>query len=276
MIGIEFASFYAAVGCRVTILEAQERILPTLDRELAQGIAASLKKRGVEICAGATVRRLSSRDGGGVVCRWESRGTENTAEGEAVLMATGRRPNLEGLTAPEIPLQAQRGYVEVDGHFQTSIPGVYAIGDLIRGPALAHTASAQGITAVEHMFDLPPSIHWNAVPSCVYTSPEIASVGMTADEARAQGRTVKTGKALMTANGKSVLSGAERGIIKLIFDGETDVLLGAQLLCDRATDMIDALSTAVSAGLTRRELLCVIRPHPTYCEAVNDALAAVK
>lgn len=275
VIGAEFAAFYTTLGCRVVIIEALERILPTMDRELSQGLAMNLKKRGAEIHTGSVVKRLSRSDEG-LKCTFEEKGVECSASAEAVLIATGRRANTQGLFAQGLSVEMQRGMIVTDAHFMTSVPGIYAVGDITRGAALAHVASAQGTVAAEHIAGRCPSIDLETVPSCVYTSPEIASVGLTADEARAAGRAVKTGKALMSANGKSVISGAERGIIKLVFDAQSEELLGAQLMCERATDMIDVFSTAIVAKLKKEELLRVIHPHPTYSEAVADALAAVK
>ncbi len=164
--------------------------------------------------------------------------------------------------------------MEVDGQFRTSVPTISAIGDVIGRIQLAHAAEAQGIAAVEYMQGLEQaSVNYELVPSCVYTTPEIASVGMTADEAKKKaGRDVVTGKYIMNGNAKTIIEQQERGFIKVVFDKETGVLLGAQLMCARATDFISELVTAVSLGLTREQLARTMRPHPTFCEGITEAV----
>lgn len=166
----------------------------------------------------------------------------------------------------------ERGRVVVDEDFRTSIEGVYAIGDLVKGMQLAHLASAQGVYVAERLMGKEPAIDVHTVPGCVYTDPEIASVGMTEDEAKEQGIAVKTGKFIMSANGKSLITKEERGFVKVIVEAETDVIVGAQLMCARATDMIGELVTAVVNRLTVQQLLRGMRAHPTYNEAIAEAL----
>ena len=161
----------------------------------------------------------------------------------------------------------------MDEAFQTSIQGIYAIGDVVDGGIqLAHVASAQGCCAVAHMVGRPAPIDLKTVPACIYTSPEIASVGITADQAKEQGIPVKTGKFMLSGNGKSIIENQDRSFIKLVFHEDTQVLLGAQLMCARATDLISELATAVANSLTLEQLSQVIRPHPTYTEAVTEAV----
>lgn len=273
VIGVEMASIYNALGKQVTIVEAAERILPPMDREISQNLSMILKKRGVEIYTGATVSAIQKTDNG-LQCCFTYKKEEKTAEADVVLISVGRRPCTAGLFAEGFAVaQTERGFVEVDGQFRTSVPTISAIGDVIGRIQLAHAAEAQGIAAVEYMQGLEQaSVNYELVPSCVYTAPEIASVGMTADEAKKAGRDVVTGKYIMNGNAKTIIEQQERGFIKVVFDKETDVLLGAQLMCARATDFISELVTAVSLGLTREQLARTMRPHPTFCEGITEAV----
>ena len=273
VIGVEMASIYNALGKQVTIVEAAERILPPMDREISQNLSMILKKRGVEIYTGATVSAIQKTDNG-LQCCFTYKKEEKTAEADVVLISVGRRPCTAGLFAEGFAVaQTERGFVEVDGQFRTSVPTISAIGDVIGRIQLAHAAEAQGIAAVEYMQGLgQSSVNYELVPSCVYTAPEIASVGMTADEAKKAGRDVVTGKYIMNGNAKTIIEQQERGFIKVVFDKETGVLLGAQLMCARATDFISELVTAVSLGLTREQLARTMRPHPTFCEGITEAV----
>ena len=273
VIGVEMASIYNALGKQVTIVEAAERILPPMDREISQNLSMILKKRGVEIYTGAMVSAIQKTDNG-LQCCFTYKKEEKTAEADVVLISVGRRPCTAGLFAEGFAVaQTERGFVEVDGQFRTSVPTISAIGDVIGRIQLAHAAEAQGIAAVEYMQGLEQaSVNYELVPSCVYTTPEIASVGMTADEAKKAGRDVVTGKYIMNGNAKTIIEQQERGFIKVVFDKETDVLLGAQLMCARATDFISELVTAVSLGLTREQLARTMRPHPTFCEGITEAV----
>ncbi len=273
VIGVEMASIYNALGKQVTIVEAAERILPPMDREISQNLSMILKKRGVEIYTGAMVSAIQKTDNG-LQCCFTYKKEEKTAEADVVLISVGRRPCTAGLFAEGFAVaQTERGFVEVDEQFRTSVPTISAIGDVIGRIQLAHAAEAQGIAAVEYMQGLEQaSVNYELVPSCVYTTPEIASVGATADEAKKAGRDVITGKYIMNGNAKSIIEQQERGFMKVVFDKETDVLLGAQLMCARATDLISELVTAVSLGLTREQLARTMRPHPTFCEGITEAV----
>lgn len=273
VIGVEMASIYNALGKQVTIVEAAERILPPMDREISQNLSMILKKRGVEIYTGAMVSAIQKTDNG-LQCCFTYKKEEKTAEADVVLISVGRRPCTAGLFAEGFAVaQTERGFVEVDGQFRTSVPTISAIGDVIGRIQLAHAAEAQGIAAVEYMQGLEQaSVNYELVPSCVYTTPEIASVGMTADEAKKAGRDVVTGKYIMNGNAKTIIEQQERGFVKVVFDKETGVLLGAQLMCARATDFISELVTAVSLGLTREQLARTMRPHPTFCEGITEAV----
>ena len=164
----------------------------------------------------------------------------------------------------------------MDERFETDVPGVYAIGDVAGGIQLAHAASAQGIACVEGIAGQKSGLRLDLIPSCVYTNPEIASVGLTADEAKAKGLEVKSGKVPMGANGRTQIAGGARGFVKVVVDAQTDVLLGAQMMCGRATDMIGEMNAAIANGLTRAQMLRAVRAHPTFEEAITEALEAVE
>lgn len=271
VIGVELACVYNALGCQVSIVEALDRILPNMDREICQNMSMILKRRGVAVNTGCMVSAVE-RDGEDLVVRYTCKDQPGEARGVAVLCAIGRRPNTAGLFGPDFSVDMERGRILVDGEFRTSVPGIYAIGDVSAKIQLAHVATAQGLACVERLAGREPLVDVNSVPSCIYTSPEIASIGITADEAKAAGRAVKVGKALMSANGKTVIAAGERGFIKIVADASTGVVLGAQLMCERATDMLSELTEAVVNGLTARQLARVMRPHPTFEEAVSAAV----
>lgn len=276
VIGVEFASLYQRLGCEVTIVEALDRLLPNMDREIGQNLSMILKKRGVSVHTSARVEEIV-RDGDSLLCRFTEKEKPGEAPTDRVLVAIGRRAVTGGLFGEGVSVETERSAIKVNERFETSLPGVWAIGDVVAGAVqLAHAASAAGIAAVEGMAGKTPSVNLSVVPSCIYTDPEIASAGITADEAKQRGIAVKTGKFVMTANGKTLIEGADRSFIKLIFSAEDDRLLGAQLMCPRATDLISELAAAIANGLTGRQLASVIRPHPTFCEAVTEAVEAAE
>lgn len=271
VISVEFATAFAGLGTKVTILEALPRLVPNLDKEISQNLKMILKKRGVDIHTSASVQEVAEEDGR-YVLRFTEKEKEQEVSARYVLCAVGRVPNTEGLFAEDALPDMERGRVLVDEKFETSIPGVYAIGDLIFGMQLAHTASAQGTVVAEHLAGKSASVDLSVVPSCVYTDPEIASVGLTEEDAKEQGIPVRVGKFIMSANGKSLISREERGFVKILAAEESGVILGAQMMCARATDMIGELATAVANGLTAKQLLRGMRAHPTYNEGVGEAL----
>lgn len=274
VIGVEFASVFSSFGCHVTIVEAMERILPTMDREISQSLNMVLKKRGVSIHTGAMVEKLE-QDENGLVCHFTEKGKAQAVPAQQVLVAIGRRPNTQGLFAEGFEVACERGRIVTDENFRTSVDSIYAIGDVTSKIQLAYMASAQGICAVHTIAGQKPPIDLRYVPGCIYTDPEIASVGITEDEAKQQGIPVKKGKFLMTGNGRSLIDEQERGFIKVLAHQETDVILGAQLMCSRATDIVAELATAIVNGLTCAQLAGVIRPHPTFCEGVTEAVEDV-
>lgn len=274
VIGVEFASAYASLGAEVTVLEAMPRLLPTLDRELGQSLALSLKKRGCAVHTGAVVREVAYEEGDAVVS-FELKDKAHEVRADAVLVATGRRCDVNAVCSGGLELACDRGRIVVDGRMRTSEPHVRAIGDIAAGgPQLAHAASAQGILAVCDIAEAPCEIDLSCIPSCVYTEPEIACVGMSEAEAKEAGLQVTTAKALMTGNAKTVIAGMDRGFVKVVATEGEGRVVGAQLFCGRATDIVGELAVAVANGLTVDEMDRVIRAHPTFEEGVGEAFEA--
>lgn len=277
VIGVEFATIYQEFGCEVSIIEAMDRILPNMDKEISQTIALSLKKKGVKIYTGAKVIGINQDND--LVVNFETQdknnGVLNTAiNGDGILVSIGRKGNTAGLFANVAP-EMDGDKIRVNEKFETSLKGVYAIGDVIKGSQLAHTASAQGIVAVEYMSHKEPSINLEIIPSCIYTTPEVAWVGLAKEQAEELGYDISIGKYPMNGNCMTMLSMDERSYIKVISESNTGKILGAQIVCARATDMIGEFCTAIVHGLTVKDLASVIRPHPTYEEAFTEALGAV-
>ncbi|MDD3254107.1 MAG: FAD-dependent oxidoreductase [Lachnospiraceae bacterium] len=300
VIGMEMATVYSNLGCQVTVIEALDRILAGMDKEISQNLKMILKKRGVEIVTSAKVLEIrmaattqdgletqdgsDTQDGSGtqrrvgcrILCIYEvtdRKGeiTRHQVEADGLLISAGRKPQTAGVCSDNIPIRMERGYLWVDQNYRTNVPGIYGVGDAIGGIQLAHMATAEGCRAVEHMFGLPFSQNLEVIPSCVYTDPEIACVGMTADEAKQAGLEAETGKYIMSLNGKSVLSAQERGFIKLVAEKESRRIVGAQLMCARATDMIGELELAIVKGMTVDELTEVVMAHPTFAEGIGEA-----
>ena len=271
VIGVEFATFYANLGCRVTLIEGMDRLLPTMDRELGQNLGQILKKQGVEVLTSAMVQSVEQAPQG-LTVHIDQKGKEKAVSGEKVLCAIGRRPCWDGLFAPDLTPETRGRSLRVDEDFQTSIPGVYAIGDVSAVIQLAHVAAAQGIACVDRLCGAASATDLNVVPSCIYSSPEIAVVGLTEAEAKEQGINAVSGKCTMFGNARTVIEDPGRCFMKLVADRDTGRLIGAQLMCQHASDIISQLSAALVNGLTVRQLLAVMRPHPSFEEAMTEAL----
>lgn len=282
VIGLEIATAFNALGTEVTIVEAAERLLPKMDPEFAQALEEILVQRGIKIYKSSFMDSVEEKDGG-LRGRFFANGKQEKADVDCVLVSVGRSANTEGLFAPGLSIKTEKGKIVVDEFFMTSVPGVYAIGDVIEGVQLAHVASAQASYVVErmnglaptYMLDMVPSglfVSMSIIPSCVYTDPEIASVGLSEEEAKRYHVPVRCGKYVMSSNGQSIIRKEKIGFIKVVFAADSDVLLGAQMLCPRATDMIGELATAIANGLTSRQLMYAMRAHPTFNEAVSGAV----
>ena len=282
VIGIELATVFNALGGEVTIVEVSDRLLPNMDREFSDTLEEILTNRGIKIHKESILEEVSKK-GNNLRCRYVCHGKNQEAQVDAVLVSVGRTANTEGLFDTDVPIRKENGRIVVDDFFETNISGVYAVGDVIGGIQLAHVASAQATYVVERMNDVPTSVivemvpsclfvPISIVPSCLYTDPEIASVGLTEEEARRKGVPIRCGRYVMDVNGQSIISKEERGVIKILFAADSDVILGAQLMCPRATDMIGELATAIANGLTSAQLMYAMRAHPTYNEAISCAV----
>lgn len=282
VIGIELATVFNALGGEVTIVEVSDRLLPNMDREFSDTLEEILTDRGIGIHKESILEEVAKKDGA-LKCRYVCHGKNQEAEVDAVLVSVGRTANTEGLFDPDVPIRMENGRIVVNDFFETSISGVYAVGDVIGGIQLAHVASAQATYVVERMNDVPASVivemvpsclfvPISIVPSCLYTDPEIASVGLSEEEARKKGVPIRCGRYVMDGNGQAIISKEDRGVIKILFAADSDVILGAQLMCPRATDMIGELATAIANGLTSSQLMYAMRAHPTYNEAISCAV----
>lgn len=274
-IGSEFAFFYRSLGVEVTIIEFMDRVLPIEDDDTCAQISRSFRKAGIKVMVSSSVKSVDTT---GELCRLtvKTRKGEETVEAEKVLSAVGVRPNTENLGLEEIGIELNRGKVPVDTFFRTKAEGVYAIGDIIATPALAHVASAEAICCVEAIAGLNPApVNYDNIPGCTYITPEVASVGMTERKAKELGIEYRIGKFLFTASGKATAAGARDGFVKLVVDAATDKVLGAHLVGDNVSEMVGGIVAARNLGITARQLAGSMFPHPTMSEAVMEAAAAV-
>ena len=271
VIGVELATFYADLGCAVTILEGMDRLLPNMDRELGQNLALILKKQGVKVCTGAMVQRVE-RDGDDLAVHFTCKGKDDAVSGETVLCAIGRRAYCDGLFADGVEVEMNGRSIAVNESFETSLPHVYAIGDVSSRIQLAHVATAQGIACVERLCGAADHTDLSIVPSCIYCRPEIAVVGMTEAEAKEAGVPVKVGKHVMFDNAKTLIADPGRCFMKFVAHAETRELVGAQLMCEHASDMIGGVAQALANHLTADDFRRAMRPHPSFEEAMGAAL----
>lgn len=272
VIGIEFATVFNGLGTEVIIIEGASKLLPQLDKEISQSARAILRKRNVEIHLNSLVQRFVKNEDGTVRCEFKEKDKEAYADGDMVLAAVGRRPYTEGLFADGFSVEMNGNKIAVDENMRTSCASIFAIGDVAGQIELAHAASAEGRNVIAAIQNRPAPCDLSVMPACVYFDPEIACVGMTADEAKAAGIDAVSKKYSMMANGKSVLSDQERGFIKIVAEKESGRIIGSQMLCARATDIIGSMAVAVSCGLTVEQMARVIFPHPTFSEGVMEAL----
>lgn len=271
VIGVELAGYFNSVGTGVTILEGLDRLLPGMDKEIGKNVKTIFKKEGIESVVKAVVTGIREEDGQAVVT-YSTKNKELEIKADYVLCAVGRRPLTEGLFADGISPEMDGRRVRVDRDFRTSLPGVYAIGDLAAKIQLEHVAAAQARNCAAVIAGKEKPVDESLVPSCVYTSPEIACVGMDAEEAAAAGIEAVDGKAVLFSNGRTMISHSPRSFIKITAEKSSRRILGARLMCERASDIISEFTEAVFAGRTVEQMLSMIRPHPTYEEAAADAL----
>ncbi len=273
-IGLEFADFYNAMGTKVTVVEYMPVILPVEDEDTSKHMEKSLKKAGITIMTNSSVESIDT-SGNGVKATVKTEKGDITLEAEILLSAVGIASNIEGQGFEEVGIQTEKGKVLVNEWYETSVPGYYAIGDILPTQALAHVASAEGITCVEKIKGLHvEKIDYGNVPGCTYCHPEVASVGLTEKQARDQGYELKVGKFPFSASGKATANGDTDGFIKVIFDAKYGEWLGCHMVGDGVTDMIAEAVVARKLETTGHEVLKSIHPHPTISEAVMEAVAA--
>jgi dihydrolipoamide dehydrogenase len=269
-IGLEFGLRAAVLGSKVTIIEMLPQILPSEDAEVAAEIARVFRRRGVEIHTSARVENIASVDGKMQV-QLSAGDKSQTVVGELVLMAAGRIPNTQGLGLEGIGLEMDRRLIKVNSRLETSLPGIYAIGDVVAGPMLAHKASAEGKIAAENACGGKLEMDYRAIPACVYTNPGTASVGLNEAQAIAAGKKVKVGKFLFRALGKALTIGERTGFVKLVAEADSGVLLGAQMVGPYVPEIIAECTLAVRLGLPAKDIAETIHAHPTLPEATEEA-----
>lgn len=273
-IGVEFAYFYRALGTEVTVVEFLPRIVPVEDEEVSRTLDKSFKKMGMTIHINSEVTKVDT-SGKGCIATVKTPTGEIKVEADIVLSAVGVDTNLEGIGLEEVGVKTEKGRVVVDDFYKTNVDGVYAIGDIVKGPALAHVASAEGIICVEKIAGKNPApLNYNNLPGCTYCSPEIASVGYTEEAARKAGYEIKVGKFPFSASGKAKAAGATDGFVKVIFDAKYGEWLGAHFIGANVTEMIAEVVAARNLETTGHEIIKSVHPHPTMSEAVMEATAA--
>jgi dihydrolipoamide dehydrogenase len=274
-IGSEFAFFYRSLGVEVTIIEFMDRVLPIEDDDTCAQVSRSFRKMGIKVMVSSAVQKV---DTSGDLCRLtvQTKKGEEIVEAEKVLSAVGVRPNTENLGLEALGIELNRGKVPVDKFYKTSVDGIYAIGDIIATPALAHVASSEAVCCVEAIAGLDPTpVNYDNIPGCTYITPEVASVGMTERKAKELGIDYMVGKFPFTASGKATAAGARDGFVKLVVDVPTDNVLGAHLVGDNVSEMIGGIVAARNLGITAKQLAGSMFPHPTMSEAIMEAAAAV-
>jgi dihydrolipoamide dehydrogenase len=273
-IGVEFAYFYKTMGTEVTIVEFLPRVVPVEDEEVSKALERNFKKNGMTIMTSAEVTNVDTKGKGCKVTVKTKKGDE-LIDCDIVLSAVGVSTNIEGIGLEDVGVATDKGKVLVDDHYKTNIPGVYAIGDIVHGPALAHVASAEAIICVEKIAGHNPApLDYNNIPGCTYCSPEIASVGYTEEKAKEAGYELKIGKFPFSASGKASAAGAKDGFVKLIFDAKYGELLGAHMIGANVTEMIAEIVSVRKLETTGHEIIKTVHPHPTMSEAIMEAAAA--
>ncbi|MEO0340205.1 MAG: FAD-dependent oxidoreductase, partial [Bacteroidota bacterium] len=277
-IGVEFAYFYASIGTEVTVVEfMQQGLLPREDADVSKEMNKIYKKKGIKVLGNTAVESVDTKGRGcTVTVKSRKSGEVSEIKCDVVLSATGVTPNTENIGLETLGIRmAERGLIAVDDYYQTNVPGIYAIGDVTPGPALAHTASAEGILCVEKMagHHVEP-LNYGNIPSCTYCVPEVASVGMTEQAAKDAGYEVKVGKFPFSASGKASAAGDKSGFVKVVFDAKYGEFLGAHMVGQNVTEMIAEVVAARKLETTGHEIIKTVHPHPTMSEAVMEAAAA--
>ncbi len=274
-IGSEFAFFYQSIGVEVTLVEFMPTILPNEDEDVSANVARSFKKMGMKVMMSASVEKV---DVEGDVCHVhikDKKGAEVLVDCDVVLSAVGVITNLEDMGLEETGIEVERTKIVVDDYYRTNVPGYYAIGDVVHGPALAHVASAEAICCVEKIAGgEPEKLNYSNIPGCTYTTPEVASVGLSEKKAVEAAYEVLVGKFFFKASGKATAAGNNDGFVKMVIDKKTDLILGAHLCGDNVTEMIAGLVAARQNGLTAKQVAGSVHPHPTMSEGIMEAIEA--
>ncbi len=272
-IGIEFASFFRALGSEVTVIEAMDRILPVEDEEVSAAAQKVFERRGMKFRIGAAVKALT-KDASGVSMQIEAGGKAETLKGDVAIVAIGIVGNVENLGLEALGVKIEKTHVVIDDNGATGVPGLYAIGDVAGPPWLAHKASHEGIHCVEHIAGLKPTNLHSPIPGCTYSTPQVASVGLTEAAAKAKGLDIKVGRYPFKNHGKNIASGETDGFVKTVFDAKTGALLGAHMIGAEVTEMIQGFTIAMTMEATEAELMATCFPHPTMSEAMHEATLA--
>ncbi len=270
-IGLEFASFYRALGSEVTVVEMLDRIVPVEDADVSAEALKALGRRGMKFRVSAQVKKLT-KGKDGVEVELEAGGKAETLKADVCIVAVGIVGNVEGLGLEALGVKVDRTHVVIDAHCATGVPGLYAIGDIAGPPWLAHKASHEGIHCVEHIAGLKPNNLTSPIPGCTYTDPQIASVGLTEAQAKEGGREVKVGKFPFRVNGKAIAAGHTEGFVKTVFDAKTGALLGAHMIGSEVTEMIQGFALAITLEATEEDLMATVFPHPTMSEAMHESV----
>jgi dihydrolipoamide dehydrogenase len=275
-VGCEFASIFARFGTKTTIVEVLPQLLPLEDEEVSKEFTRLFKKRGIDVYTDAKVESAEVSENG-VRCVVTTKGKQQTFDVDVVLSATGRRAVTENTGIEAVGVKVERGFVKVDGLMRTGVPGIYAIGDIVPTPALAHCASAEGILAVEHIKGMAVRpLNYDHIPNCTYTDPEVASVGLTEKRAKERGYDVKIGKFPFTASSKARILGEANGLVKYVCDAKYDEVLGVHIVGPHATELIAEACVALELEATSESIAKTVHAHPTLSEAMMEAAEDVQ
>ena len=274
VIGVELGSVWRRLGAQVTILEALPGFLPAADEAVSREALKQFQKQGLDFHFGVKITEVK-QDDSGVTVTYEEQGQPVTTRFDKLIVSIGRVPNTQGLGAQEVGLQLdERGFVKVDGHFRTNLPGIYAIGDVIGGPMLAHKAEEEGVAVAELLAGQAGHVNYAVVPWVIYTSPEIAWAGLTEKQAKEQGHKVKTGQFPFSANGRALGHGDPRGFVKVVADADTDRILGVHMVGPNVSELIGETVALMEFGASAEDLGRTVHAHPTLSEVVKEAALA--
>jgi dihydrolipoamide dehydrogenase len=276
VIGLELGSVYSRLGSDVTVLEYLDNITPGMDSEVQKSFQRILKRQGIKFVMGAAVKSaICKKNKANVLYQKNSDESEHSIEADIVLVATGRKPFTNGLGIKELGIKvSEKGYIEIDNEWRTSANGIYAIGDAVLGPMLAHKAEDEGIAAAEIIAGKHGHVNYSIIPGVIYTSPEVASLGKTEDELKSSKQNYKVGKFMFLGNGRAKANFAADGFVKILADAETDRILGAHIIGPAAGDLIHELCMAMEFGAAAQDIALTCHAHPTYSEAIREAALA--